>query len=326
MIGEPRKTDNYWDVYWSGWARGGRDAGAARAAATDDAPGDLFDGRWREFFKAELAKRPAPNIIDLACGAGVVLDRAADALKVAGSGGALLCGVDYAYHAASALRKRPAAGGAFLHGVQGRVDRPPFADGVFDIAVSQFGPEYAGPGAFVAAVRLLAAGGAAQHIIHYKDGGIYRECAQNADLLRVILETGLLEKARAVFDDGDAGAALAAANRAGEALQALLHGETSAAKRFLSRLLTDVARLLSRRRAYSPREAQVWLDAMGDETRQYCARMTSMTQAALDANAFAEVAFSVSAVGCALERAEALTLSSRPRPAAWLLTYRRSAA
>ena len=322
MTGTPRKTANHWDVYWSGRARDGA-AGPAQPALTGDAPGDLFDERWRAFFDAELAARPNPKVADLACGAGVVLDRAGQALDAAASGGALLCGVDYAYHAASALRRRPARGGALLCGVQGRVDQSPFADGAFDIVASQFGLEYAGLDAFAEAARLLAPGGAAQHIIHYKDGGIDRECSGNAGILRALLESGLFEKARAVFGGGDVDAALRAASEAGGRLKPLLQGEPSAAKNLLERLLVDIARLLSRRRAYDPRDARVWLDAMGEEVRQYCARMTAMTQAALDADAVSKAASFIAATGCAVEKTEALNSPQRTLPAAWLLTYRR---
>ena len=321
MTGTPRETANHWDVYWGGRARDG-----GGPALTGDAPGDLFDGRWRAFFDAELTARPNPRVADLACGAGVVLDRAADALGAAASGGALLCGVDYAYHAASALRRRPGAGRACLCGVQGRVDQPPFADGAFDIVASQFGLEYAGLDAFAAAARLLAPGGAAQHVIHYKDGGIDRECSGNADILRAVLESGLFEKARAVFDGGDAGAALTAASEAGGRLKTLLQGEPSAAKSLLERLLVDIARLLSRRRAYDPRDVRAWLDAMGEEVRQYCARMTAMTQAALDADAVSKAASLITATGCVVEKTEALNSPRRPVPVAWLLTYRRGGA
>ena len=58
----------HWEAYWN--AAGGRSA-----AVSGDAPGDLFDEIWRRFLRDALGRAAAPSLLDLACGAGVLLDR-----------------------------------------------------------------------------------------------------------------------------------------------------------------------------------------------------------------------------------------------------------
>lgn len=322
MTEPPKNAAQHWDAYW-----GGRDAAQGRqqdAAVTGDAPGDKFDTLWRVFFDTALKTRAQFRLADLACGAGVVTARAAEIGGAQGRTG-FLCGVDYAPQAAAAVARRPAPPALAISGIAASVSALPFPDRCFDLIVSQFGVEYAGADALGEAARILAPGGAGQFVIHYKDGGIDRECQDNFIVLDAIMESGLFETARAAF--GPAAAKISGRSLAEilEKLKPLLQGEQRGAKTLLARLMGDVSRLVGRRGAFHPQEALAWLLAMQREVELYRARMGAMNKAALSADDLEQVAPLIIAQGVSLSDPEPLMIDGKPLPAAWLLKLRREA-
>ncbi|GJL90980.1 class I SAM-dependent methyltransferase [Hyphococcus sp.] len=299
----------HWQAYW-------QTAGAGSAAVSGDAPGDLFDWQWRDFFSRSFTSRQHPTLLDLACGAGVVTGRAIEAGAHTGS---LLCGVDYASAAAAALNQKPAPSGYVVSGVAASVNQLPFLSGSFDIVVSQFGLEYAGLDAFREAARILAAGGSAQFITHYKDGGIDRECSANAHTLTAIIESDLFELAIAVIRGFAPEATDRQLHTVLVGLKSHLDGEPLAAKQMLSRLLPDVATLLSRRQAYGEVEALGWLAAMRNEVMLYADRMNAMTASAIGADGVKIAAELLASHGAVVESPAPLMPQGRSVPAAWLL-------
>ena len=300
---------NYWDAYWRA---GGVERGSA---VTGDAPGDKFDSYWRDFFSSLLEETQAPKVVDLACGAGAVMSRAAQSFEPE----AICLGLDYAFHAAASLTSVRREGSA-LFGVAASANRLPFPDQSFDVVVSQFGLEYAGLEAFGEAGRILAPGGAGQLIIHYKGGGIEQECAENASVLNEILDARLFETAEDVFS-GDPSAPQKLKG-VFNSLTPLSGGAPVAAKMLLSRLLQDVSRLVTRRKAYEPSDALGWLTAMRDEISAYHARMRAMTEAALNTEDIDKARIRLTESGAVIEVCEAVTITGKTAPAAWRIVFR----
>ncbi len=318
----PRAKDkpeesSHWEAYWRA------DAGQ-NAAVSGDAPGDLFNATWLHFFETAFSGRKHPRLVDLACGAGVVLDHAVGKFESI-VGGADFCGVDYAYSAAAAVNAKPAHRNANLNGVTASAALLPFEDGAFDIVVSQFGLEYAGAGAFGEAARVLAPSGVAQFIIHYRGGGIESECSGNASVLDDVLSSDFFGVGLDAVRGPDHNSAAADLQKIMTKLSAHLDGEPSAAKQMLARLLPDMATLVARRQAYLLEDATGWIEAMHLEIRRYADRMNAMTQCALDADGVRLVVQLFNDAGIMTKDPAPLTPPGKTAPAAWLFVAARAA-
>lgn len=312
MSSDDKSRSAHWEAYWN--AAAGR-----RAAVSGDAPGDLFDHVWQRFLKEALGANSEPRLLDLACGAGVLLDRALETSSSLSVNGQFV-GLDYAVSAAASVARKPApAEEAVVQGVAASASALPFADGAFDIVISQFGVEYAGLDAFDEAARVLAPGGVIQFIIHHKDGGIDRECTENARVLDAVLKSGLFETAIDAIRGPDVDGAIAKLKDILASLKSCLDGDPVAAKQMLGRLMGDVAQLVSRRQAYHPSEAIGWCEAMRGEIVLYEGRMRAMMQSALDEAGVAEARTRLGRCGATIAMPEALMPKGKIIPAAWLL-------
>ena len=235
------------------------------------------------------------------------------------------CGVDYALSAATAVNEKSAPRHASLFGVTASVSQLPFRDASFDIITSQFGLEYAGVEAFAEAARVLAPGGAAQFIIHYRGGGIDRECAGNARVLRDVLDAGFFGAGLDAVAGPNYETAAVELQRIMTRLAQHLDGEPLAAKQLLSRLLPDMATLVSRRQAYRLADATGWIEAMRGEVQRYAERMSAMTDCALDADGVRGAAQFFKDIGANATEPSELTPAGKTEPAAWLLKAERPA-
>ncbi len=284
-----------WREYWS--AGGGRDAVSTGAA------GEALDGVWRDRLTAlDLAPE---RVADLACGIGAT----SRLLRAVVGDGPLLVTCDVAetgarQAAANSNGAPVAADGAALA----------FRDGAFDLVVSQFGLEYAGPDAFAEAGRVLIGTGAGLAVVHLKDGAIERECADNLTVLDTFFTSGLLETARAavgsgrsydLYADGCIHTVAGAANaRPG-----------SAASQFAAATAPDIAKLAANPQAFERGEAMAYMDAQIAAISAYRARMASMVQAALN-----EIGAGAALQAFAAGRAASCSRLEGPKgPYAWLL-------
>jgi SAM-dependent methyltransferase len=302
----------HWEAYW-------RAAKGRGAAVSGDAPGDLFDLQWGEFLETAFRKHDNPRLLDVACGAGVVIDRGIEILRRTQGEASLLCGLDYAASAAVEINRKPSLPVARLAGVAASAHALPFQDESFDIVVSQFGIEYAGIKAFGEVMRIFSPRASAQFIIHYRDGGIDRECSRNAAVLESLKTQCLFETALSAVRGQDLEASREKLRIIISNLNLHLDGEPLAAKQMLSRLLTDIATLVSRQNAYRLDDIVLWLEAMQVEVELYAGRMRAMTECALDAGEVCEVIELMSARGSAVSDPVRLIPHGRSEPAAWLI-------
>lgn len=167
-----------WSRYWSD----GRIA--ACMADAGGSYGDQLGEQWRSWFE-QLPE--CARVLDLATGNGALVHLA----LASGKGSRLrLVGVDYA--AIEPWRQLPAA-----HTEHKRIrfyghtniERMPFAAGMFDAVVSQYGAEYAETGASIAeAVRVLAHGGCLRWVCHHRDSTIYRNTCSEIEHARFVLD------------------------------------------------------------------------------------------------------------------------------------------
>jgi SAM-dependent methyltransferase len=185
-----RRTEA-WSRYWA--------SGALHSCAGS------FDGNyagaighfWQRVF-AGLDGRPA-RVLDLCCG-NAPLSRLLVESPVFGSGGVEIDAVDAARVDPRWPDAMPAGARERLR-VHGGIDATalPFADAGFDLCMSQYGIEYAGPAAFDEVARVLAPGGIFAGVLHHAQSLPVRIArAELAHLDWLERDSGLLPAASAL--------------------------------------------------------------------------------------------------------------------------------
>ena len=145
---------NEWSSYW-----GGDTAGAEVFVGQDGQAHPEIAAWWREIF-IDLPSNL--SIVDLACGSGSVFQHLPKDNELR------LHGADISAEALRLVQQRIPE----IDTTNCSADSLPFQDGQFDMAVSQFGIEYAGDDAFVEAVRVVASDGQLRLLCHFQDGFI----------------------------------------------------------------------------------------------------------------------------------------------------------
>lgn len=312
-----------WDTYWQG-------AEGRGAFSADGAGHPLVLDFWTAYFSGAEARFDSPRIVDIASGNGALLERAG---SVSDTAAARFTCLDVSAVAVGVLRQR-------FPGVQGLVADAravPVQSGSFDIAVSQFGLEYAGPEAIGEAARIVRANGELALLLHYHDGAIHRQCAANLDAVGRLRQVDLFPRAIRMFEAGFAavrGAArgpydsaardLVPAIRAMESIMQT-HGRHIADDHVL-KLYTDVRTMHERIQYYEPADVLNWLTAMQREVDAYGGRMTSMCEAAIDKDDFEKACGTLRRAGFELVQHGPLTGTANATPLAWSLVARRAAA
>lgn len=308
-----------WDGYW----RHTGEAAGYRAGGRHEPLLALF---WADLF-AELLRGAHPlSILDVACGNGAALGylfRAAGS-RGTGADGLFAVGLDGSVAALANLHRRLPR--VIPVGADAR--NPPFADHAFDIVISQFGIEYGGGDAVVAAARLVRPGGTFAAIMHMKDGGIYRECATNLRVIDII--SRFLPPARAALlaaiDAGQGRGPREALQQADRALAA----EASELERaftqlgrevtggFAFRLYQDIGHIYRNAARFAGSDVASWLDRMGGEVATYRERMAAMLGAALGEPQYNALAARLTESGMTVRRRETLGLGDAGS-AGWIL-------
>lgn len=303
-----------WDLYWRGAGDG--------AYASQGVNHPAFVAFWDEAFTAVRANSAAPRLLDLAAGAGAVIDRA---YRAFGSEMPVAC-LDVSPGAICVVTSRWPA----VSGIVADARAIPLATGHFDLVTSQFGVEYAGPEAFREMLIPVARGGRIALLIHHSSGLIHRECAAGLDAMRRVDAAGFIPNSVRMFEAGFAACRggdrslydaaslqLLPAFRVLEAIMAE-HG-THVAGDVVLRLYRDVDRIHERIAHYDPAEVLSWLRRMDHEIQAYAERMTAMCQAALDERSFGRLIDDLRSASYAIQRAEPLRIPGRKQPLAWAL-------
>jgi len=315
---EPGIADS-WDVYWRGTHE--------NAAHQEGGPQEAVLARfWSDWIRKQLKQGSSQSFLDLACGNGAVTGYALQAAPQLTA----YC-LDYSASAMLELRKRYPN----TLCVAGNARHLPFTDGGFDMVVSQFGIEYAGLETIVEAARMLAPGGTLATVLHLRDGAIYRECAQNLQVVNDISASGLLPLAREAFNAGfdlNAGTGSVDAFKYAEkrftptvrALEKLMREMGEAIASGLPRkLYQDIAHMYRRMSAYDREDIIAWVDGMVLQLEAYGGRMSSMLDAALDSGELEKMRESLEHQGITVRACSTMEMGVNSEPAAWVLEAER---
>ena len=308
-----------WDAYW-------RNAGST-AEKKDGGPQDeALERFWLKFFtQIYPALHTGTRLLDIACGNGAVVRFARVAAEPVENSGLNIYGLDVSASAIRLMCKRYP--GTF--GIAAEAALLPFQNDAFDLVMSQFGVEYAGPDAFNEVARIIKPGGIFAAVLHLRDGAIYRECTANLEAINGMRRSnllssfeGLFRAAQAVqrglggkemFHNADkvfAGAVAASEN-------VLQHWGKGAADGMLFRIYSDIAHMYRRFRNYDPDEVVNWISLMSNDLDTFAGRMSSMLKAALDAPAVDRLIAQLTSGGFTVQTHEILHMGRLSVPAAW---------
>jgi ubiquinone/menaquinone biosynthesis C-methylase UbiE len=305
-----------WDSYWRG--TGGIGAWSA-GGVTHPAIKEF----WEDCFRRLLVALEKPSMLDIASGNGALIEWALGIFRETPL--AITC-VDLSEAAISNIRKR-------FPGVRGLVSDAssiPLESKSFDIVTSQFGVEYAGPGAISEAARLVAPGGYLVLLMHSVSGSIYMESAANLDAIARLRDSRFIPLALDMFRAGFA--AVRGGDRAPyDAAAQLLQPAVEAADRIIAehgedvaggsvaQFYSDVARIHGKLPNYDPDEVIGWLARLDTEMTDYASRMEAMKNAAMDEADFRRVCSELHDTGFSLEVAAPFLASGDDRSLGWVL-------
>ncbi|PLW83533.1 hypothetical protein CWI75_04045 [Kineobactrum sediminis] len=319
-VPEKSAITSAWDVYWQYTPE--------QAAYQQGGPQEaLLETFWLGLLRERARATPGLRWLDLACGNGAVMGFAQQAMP----GSEAFCS-DYSQAALTSLQQRyPRA-----QCVVADARCTPFADAGFDLVVSQFGVEYAGADAVLEAARLVAPGGTLAVVIHLRDGAIFRECERNRDVIRAVQATEILPLARVAFAAGFAAMAGSGTREtfvnaeqsltpAVKALENVLKDAgPNIAQGLPQRLYKDIAHMYGRMSAYDENDVMAWIERMEEGLAAYIGRMQTMLDAAMDADALAEVIARLEAAGLQCDSPARLSAAGHEFAAAWTLVGSRS--
>ena len=313
---ESSQVANSWDTYWHGTG----DIGAYSIGGVNHPAILTF---WDEFFQGVEQGYTKPKVIDIASGNGAVVERA---LATFGDEQPDFTCLDVSDAAITNIRER-------FPQVKGLVTDArsiPLDSGSFDVATSQFGVEYAGLEAINEVARLLAPGGRLALLIHSEAGSIHRECVESLDAVVQLKESRFIPYAIEMFRAGFE--AVRGANRApyeaaGKQLAPAIGALEAIMKQYgqhvagdtIARLYSDVGQIHQEIQHYEPAEVLDWLSRMDGELDAYAGRMSSMSDSAVDSEAFEKICDELRNRDYTIERAEPLIASDQDLPLAWVL-------
>jgi hypothetical protein len=278
-----------WSRYWSD----GRIA--ACMADAGGSYGDQLGEQWRQWFDQLPA---TARVLDLATGNGALVHLA----LASGNGATMrLFGVDYAaikpwQHIPETHTDRQRVH-FFGHT---SIEQLPFAAGMFDAVVSQYGAEYAERNESIAeAVRVLACGGRLRWVCHHHDSTVYRNTCGEIEHARFVLEQAqpdrLLEALLQCQIDGGRFIEQSHQRTASTPQRQALNGslqacmqrlrESSPASEFLDMVLQNLAYIYQHRESHAPDLVLQKLAEVRLEMEVYLGRMQALVASALDATA-----------------------------------------
>lgn len=323
MASEPNSdapgTSGSWNSYWNG-------AGGAAAFSADGADHPALVGFWSEIFAMAGRDHAAPRVVDLASGNGAVI---AHALAVLNVETADITSVDISDQAVASINERFPG----VRAIVADAAQMPLESASYDVVTSQFGIEYAEPGAVDEALRVLAPGGYFAALLHHSGSDIHRNSVAALDAVQRLQKAQFFPLAsdffRAGFDavgGADRAPYEAAASRFNPAIKAVEaifddHGQDVAGGA-IAQLYSDVSRMHQRIAQYERDELLRWLQQMADQLASYGGRMASMVDAALDPDAFEQVCEKIRQAGLETGQGGPLHAPDQAAPLAWALVVK----
>ena len=313
---ERNSTGSHWEEYW-------RSATHDEQALGGPNQQQILGHYWRSVLENEAANEGL--ILDIAAGNGAVFDNLLAVQRDQVVKGRLIA-LDFSYSAVRALSKDKGVD-SFVASAAAL----PIASGSIQMAVSQFGIEYAGGGAFREAARIISSGGKFSAIIHYKGGAIEAECAEQAQLLRAFQETNAFEAAAPAIihsiqhSEGgrrhlaEPSLEAAARDAAVMANKLLTTARDTTARKMLVHYFNSLCQLSERRIAFAEEDAVGWLNAASDAVAHYLGRMKAMVSVAVSDVEIALVKETFERENMVVTKARPLSFSDSAAPGAWVL-------
>lgn len=319
-----------WDNYWQG--RASQESGNALVEVGIERSHDLKEF-WLELFSS---KAKSVKVIDFACGAGSVLEHANTL------GYSDLTGLDISDKALEVMAQKIAGAKT----VCAPVHQTGLDSESYDLAVSQFGIEYAGDKsnlfqAFTEMYRILRPGGKIVVIAHTVDGVIMEGCEASLKQINLIERSKFIESSQQVLtalhnpSEQTEGAVLdTLTQRLNETAQPImqwlksypdleLEKEKNEFARFAYHLLESSHRLITHHRNYTKSDALNWFKGIKKELQAYKGRMSSMTEAALSSQDVSDLEEKLTtqygASKINFEDLDKLHFNSNAKPAAWII-------
>jgi hypothetical protein len=291
----------------------------------DPATAAVLHGHWQDAFGALKAQSAPMRLIDLASGEGEVVRLARASVPAPD----LTC-----FSADIALGAGHLAAQETAIPVVANCNALPFPEGAFDLVVSQFGLEYAGPEAFSEAGRMVCRGGRFHALVHCRGGQVETACQEVDAVLGAVQDAQLLDRTqtfadtvrRAVAGGASQDAAQASADALREALEGTARHVGSArqgpARDHVTRLIRDVQTLASRLGAYAPEDVSAWLDGQRKDLAAFQQRMQSMTRVAQSQEQAQALLARLEAAGLTPEPLEPLIGPDGKGSLAWVIRAR----
>ena len=293
-----------WSDYW-------RKEGAEGEVFLDGAGGKHpeLEAHWRSVF-AELE---SPNtIVDIACGGGSIFTALPDDHPH------VLHGVDVSDEALKVCATRHP--NVTLH--LSSAEALPFEAASFDMAVSQFGIEYAPDKtkAFASAAACVRPGGRIDCLCHHQRGHIDQKIAPAYAGTRAVLETNFVSNAIALVQtkkDNHESAHVLARNLFIDSERKLAAAMREARSGVHVHLYGGFKEMFSSFEKYDPDDIVRWLTDMHQEIMRADARYAQMAQAALSDTQIDTIRACLDAAGCETVSAEPFFTSTSELPLAW---------
>jgi SAM-dependent methyltransferase len=262
-------------------------------------------------------------LVDVASGNGAVIERAGACSRSWYS--AITC-LDISPSAMRSLTRRVPD----IRALVADARAIPLTSGSFDIATSQFGVEYAGLEAVAEVARLVASGGTLAMLLHYRGGGIHRQCRASRDGINEMRRHKVIASCVELFEEGfDAGRINHRDGRslkmknfesAVRVMESIMrkHGR-EVADGTVVRLYRDIRTVTQGYAKYLPSEIVAWLTEMQKEIDAYHERMVSMCLSAVSDSSFDRLTRQIRNLGFIITRNEPLVNSKNQTPLAWAL-------
>lgn len=319
------KHEQAWDNYWQ--SRAAHQAEDALVTVGVEAEDTL-----KAFWKAMFLPLPASTkLIDFACGAGSVLRHAR------ASGVSDLTGVDVSKNAITSLENTIPD----VKGCVSAVTEVPFEEGYFDMAVSQYGFEYAGENedilrAAAEITRILAPNGKFTAIAHIRGGAIEQESKEVLQHIDIVTSVDFIDIAKMMLSNAQISQDAPSAENVKvltDTLMQMQHAENeiltwsktngttnSEFSKFIQYLVGSTREAFSHRLEVPLTDNLQWLDAMNAEISAYKNRMTSMTKAALSPEMARDICQVFVSAGYVMSDPRPFYLDKTDKAAAWILT------